>query len=942
MQSRLFLTIKYNQLTIVIVLLASLVCSLLHITINPNLASAASGDVVINELMYHPSSDNEDDEFLELYNTTGSPIDLNGWCFTDGISLCFSSGMSIGANDFVLVSPSASQTTTTYSQTVLAEYSGNLSNGGENIELRDSSNTLVDSVDYLDVSPWPVTPDELGPSLELKDSSLDNSLSTSWGASLSDGGTPNTENSLSSADLPELSSLSTPKNTSSLEAIQPTDTPTITVQASNVDTVNLVYKVMFEDEETIAMNDSGNNGDQTASDGIYSGQIPTQTAGSLVRYRVEATSPGSDTAGLPGNDDSINYQGYVVVDPSQEVGSTPILEWFISESDYTDLIATPDDQEDYFSCVIVYGNQVIDNSEVRIKGEYSRTFPKLPFKIKLPKNHKLAIPGVLEYPLNEFHLNTDFPNNEYIVSLLSWRIFKHAGFPVPQVKKIQLQKNGEFEGAYTLAEKYEKEWLDRNPAYKDAEIIEDEFEKKQPDNNDTTRLQNLKSALSSLSGGAKLDYLRDNIEITNIINYMAAQSVARSHDWSLASNTFSIYNAGDRERWSFLPWDLDLTMSVHNIGLGVPPQGYDDLINPYDVVPSISVDDRNVFTAIWDDPELQEMYKRRVRTLVDEIYANNTIQEWLDDEAATSLTASDLDYQKWYTYEYDTNIQPVRDYITDVVGQDPDNPLVMQSILDQKTGGGLRLEDLPFQHATYEPYTPANRFSILRFSLDKLRDRFLTNYVSRGLIPAAQLNNVIIDIEDISYTASQNANYNYIKLSNPNNIAVDISNWTIDGTNFTFPGGSVLPKNGTGYVVSDDAMFRQEIGSGKLVLAEYIGQVAGDSEYGLRRSDGSKVYTNTTINEVDSSSGPEISTEKARDNGSFANDNTVIDQAKEKDEDISKKIPGNNEQTNLNANQIQNTEKSQTTNILFIGITMIVTSSMLMLLYKLANRGTTK
>ena len=39
------------------------------------MAPAASGDVVINELMYHPPSDNNDDEFLELLNTGAAAVD---------------------------------------------------------------------------------------------------------------------------------------------------------------------------------------------------------------------------------------------------------------------------------------------------------------------------------------------------------------------------------------------------------------------------------------------------------------------------------------------------------------------------------------------------------------------------------------------------------------------------------------------------------------------------------------------------------------------------------------------------------------------------------------------------------------------------------------------------------------------------------------------------
>lgn len=43
--------------------------------------AAAPGDVIINELMYNPNTGNQLDEFLELYNTTGSSIDLSSSTF---------------------------------------------------------------------------------------------------------------------------------------------------------------------------------------------------------------------------------------------------------------------------------------------------------------------------------------------------------------------------------------------------------------------------------------------------------------------------------------------------------------------------------------------------------------------------------------------------------------------------------------------------------------------------------------------------------------------------------------------------------------------------------------------------------------------------------------------------------------------------------------------
>ncbi|MHC4660014.1 MAG: lamin tail domain-containing protein, partial [Planctomycetota bacterium] len=72
------------------------------------------GPIVINEIMYHPNwpdsspYGNENFEYVELYNITGSDVNLydeegNPWKFTDGIEFTFPVDINIPAYDYVLV-----------------------------------------------------------------------------------------------------------------------------------------------------------------------------------------------------------------------------------------------------------------------------------------------------------------------------------------------------------------------------------------------------------------------------------------------------------------------------------------------------------------------------------------------------------------------------------------------------------------------------------------------------------------------------------------------------------------------------------------------------------------------------------------------------------------------------------------------------------------------
>ncbi|MDQ5913723.1 MAG: hypothetical protein QG623_342, partial [Patescibacteria group bacterium] len=236
----------------------------------PN-TSADAPSIIINEIMYHPESGNEDDEFLELHNTTASTIDLENWCFTDGIVLCFSPGTSIAAGGYAVISPNSSQTLTTYGVTAIGTYTGRLANSGETVTLKDSSLSTINSVTYDDTPPWPTTPDGTGPSLALKDPQFDNTVATSW-AACPCGSSPGLVNEILTSGLPDIINLSTPQD------VLPSTVPTITVGITDATSVNLIYKVMFGAEQTVTMYDDGSHGDGSSGDGTYGASIPAQAA----------------------------------------------------------------------------------------------------------------------------------------------------------------------------------------------------------------------------------------------------------------------------------------------------------------------------------------------------------------------------------------------------------------------------------------------------------------------------------------------------------------------------------------------------------------------------------------------------------------------------------------------------------------------------------------
>ena len=152
-------------------------------------------DVVINELMYHPISGDDDDEYIELYNKGTTAANLSNWRFTDGVSYVFPVGTSIPVGGYLVVGRNVSNLHARYTQLNVAncigDYSGELSNRGERVALSrpddsalpDQDFVVVDEVTYGDGNRWGRWADGGGSSLELIDARSDNRWAMNWAGS---------------------------------------------------------------------------------------------------------------------------------------------------------------------------------------------------------------------------------------------------------------------------------------------------------------------------------------------------------------------------------------------------------------------------------------------------------------------------------------------------------------------------------------------------------------------------------------------------------------------------------------------------------------------------------------------------------------------------------------------------------------------------------------
>jgi CotH protein/lamin tail-like protein len=156
-------------------------------------ARGADTDMAIDEIFYHPSSDCQEEEFIELVNRGTGRVDLGGWEFLEGVPFRFPPGAFADPGEYIVVArnPAVLQSVFGPITRLYGPWGAwplgdgrlaSLSDDGEDIVLVNSAGEEVNRVEYNDKFPWPSSADGGGPSLEQIDLHLANDKAGNWRA----------------------------------------------------------------------------------------------------------------------------------------------------------------------------------------------------------------------------------------------------------------------------------------------------------------------------------------------------------------------------------------------------------------------------------------------------------------------------------------------------------------------------------------------------------------------------------------------------------------------------------------------------------------------------------------------------------------------------------------------------------------------------------------
>ena len=426
-------------------------------------APCVQGAVVINEIMYHPSSENTDEEFIELYNSGSAAVDITGWKFTSGVNFTLPAGSVIPAGGYLVVAANAGAFQAKYPGVTnfVAGWTGVLSNSGNKITLEDPAGLAINEVSYTDDGDWAVRirdvddaghrgwtwqsdADGFGKSLELINPLFLNQYGENWTASTTTQGTPGRVNSVAANNVAPLI----------LDVahfpLVPTSTETVNVTALALDdaagaiTMRVHYRLDGAATFAIAaMADDGAHGDGGAGDAVFGATLPAQADGAIVEFYIEAVDATNRTRFWPApqKNDAATVQTQnclYQVDNATYSGAEPYYKMVMRAVDRTELAD------------INAGNGAFTNARfnttwitrdgtsselrylngVRNRGHGSATRQPQSFNITFRNDDKWK--GV-----TALNLNTQYTHSQYYGSAL----FRAAGLPAPESRPVQVRVN---------------------------------------------------------------------------------------------------------------------------------------------------------------------------------------------------------------------------------------------------------------------------------------------------------------------------------------------------------------------------------------------------------------------------------------------------------------------------------------------------------------------
>ncbi len=657
-------------------------------------SSSRGDDVIINEIMYHPSSENPQEEYIELLNTGTTNAALNGWRFKSGIQFTFTN-VTILPGAYLVVAADLAAFRNKYPtvNNVVGGWLGRLSNSDEKIELEDALGKDVDSLHYANEGDWGIrqrgpldhnhqgwkwaaTHDGGGSSLELINPALPNKHGQNWASSITVHGTPGRVNSVSEVNIAPLIFQVThypviPKSSDSVAV-----TARFLDERTTGTTATLRHRVDGATSfSTSAMLDDGAHGDGVAGDGFYGAILAAQGDGTIVEFYVEVRDAEGNARTWPAPVQPAGTQSanllYQVRDAAY-TGQQPLYLLIMKEAERVELDYIGDTLPDALSdaemngtfiSVDALGTALHYTVGIRNRGHGGRT--------ERPNNYHLNFPNDRRWKgVRAINLNTQFTHAQLAGSIL----FRKSGIPAAVAEAVQVRVNNanlanvgspQF-GSYVALESLNSDFagnhfpddssgnLYRARAAESPSTAEPDlfhrgtnpnsytntyFKETNKSEDDWTDLIELTRVLDDTADNLYLQEVKRVVEVNEWLRYFAMNALLDNNETGIYmgyGDDYSMYRGTIDSRFLLLPHDLDTIM-----GQGDGPGTTDASIFRAIDLPMIE--------RFLAGPEFLPLYFAHLRGMIETTFSAGQLQPMLDEALGSFVPLATINQMKSFT-----------------------------------------------------------------------------------------------------------------------------------------------------------------------------------------------------------------------------------------------------------------------------------------------------
>jgi len=409
----------------------------------------------------------------------------------------------------------------------------------------------------------------------------------------------------------------------------------------------------------LPMNDLGQAGDEQASDGIFSATVPksVQQHRHLVRYRVSVKNALGQvaTAPYPG-DPSPNFAYFcydgipswsgktkpgakIVEYDSQTLTRVPVYHLISKKTDIENSTWNEKYGGDNYKWkgTLVYDGKVYDHIRYRARGGVWRyAMGKNMWKFDFNRGHSFQARDQYgrDYDTRWDKLNFSaciqqgnfqHRGEQGMFEAVGFKLFELAGVEAPKTHWVHFriideaaetgttQYDGDFWGLYLVLEQMDGRFLDEH-SLPDGNLYKMEGGSGELNNQGPTAAtdkSDLNSYLSRYQGNPSESWWRQNMDLPRYYSYRTIVEGIHHYDIGYGKNYFYYLNP-ETQKWSTLPWDLDLTWASNMYGNGNDP----------------------FKSKVLGKPAFKMEYGNRAREILDLLFNNDEGNRLIDEFAA--------------------------------------------------------------------------------------------------------------------------------------------------------------------------------------------------------------------------------------------------------------------------------------------------------------------